>query len=130
MQNETSTIVRNLGTDDSVNVCDCCGKTGLKNTVAFETESGDVVHYGVVCASRAMGKPANVVRLETKVADDAKAAAKRAADDAAQRARFQKWVAHLVALTGGRFDYAGKPDVFAMLQAAGGYAKAVQSFTI
>lgn len=43
---------RILGTDDSVNSCDCCGRTGLKFTVTIELESGEIVHYGQVCATR------------------------------------------------------------------------------
>ena len=42
-----------LGITDE-GVCGCCGKTNLKRTVAMETESGDVVHYGTDCASKAM----------------------------------------------------------------------------
>lgn len=41
-----------LGTDDSVNTCDCCGKTNLKFTVVVENESGEILHYGCVCATR------------------------------------------------------------------------------
>lgn len=128
MQNETSKIVKTLGTDDSVNVCDCCGKNNLKETIAFETECGEVVHYGVVCASRAIGKPAKVVRAEVKSADNAKFEAELEAKRAAANDRFAKWVLHLVSITGGIKDFAGSWDVFKMIQAAGGYAKASESF--
>lgn len=108
--------------------CDCCGKVDLKSTVAFETESGDVVHYGVVCAARAMGKDAKVVRTETRAADNAKREAARHAAEQAHQASMKRWVAHLVSLTGGLFYRNGEPDICRMLQAAGGYAKAEKSF--
>lgn len=121
-------IIANLGTDDSVNTCDCCGKTNLKATVAFETESGDVVHYGVVCAARAMGKDAKAVQSETRTADNAKREAAREAAEQAHQASMKRWVAHLVSLTGGLFYCNGEPDICRMLQAAGGYAEAEKSF--
>ena len=122
-------ILRALGTDDSVNVCDCCGRTNLKATVAFETKSGDVVHFGFVCASRAIGKPVPAIRYEAKAADEAKEAARRREAHEADKARTARWEAHLVALTGGIFQYDGRPDVFRMLQAAGGFSKAVETFS-
>jgi hypothetical protein len=50
-----------LGTDDSVNACDCCGKTGLKHTVTVEVE-GEIFHYGSVCATRHTGMTAPAVK--------------------------------------------------------------------
>lgn len=43
------------GIVDNVNDCDCCGKTGLVKTVALETSDGEIVYYGVTCASVALG---------------------------------------------------------------------------
>jgi hypothetical protein len=43
------------GIVDNVNDCDCCGKTGLVKTVALETSEGEIVYYGVTCASIALG---------------------------------------------------------------------------
>lgn len=43
-----------LGTDDSINVCDCCGKSNLKYSVTLETDAGDIVHYGSDCAGAAL----------------------------------------------------------------------------
>lgn len=54
-----------LGIDDSVNTCDCCGKTGLKFTVAVDV-AGQILHYGSVCVTRHTGKLAKVVRKEAK----------------------------------------------------------------
>lgn len=59
-------MARALGTDDSVNTCDCCGKTNLKFTVAIELDGGEVVHYGQVCASRNTGKSRPVINAEIK----------------------------------------------------------------
>lgn len=48
--------MRYLGMTDEVTACDCCGKSDLQRTVAFETEDGEVVHYGTTCAARHTGK--------------------------------------------------------------------------
>ena len=43
-----------LGISDEVTTCDCCGKTGLKRTVAM-TDDGDNVHFfGCTCAANAL----------------------------------------------------------------------------
>lgn len=48
------------GTTDEVTVCDCCGKKNLNTTVILEVISGenagDLLHFGSVCAARAMGQ--------------------------------------------------------------------------
>lgn len=44
-------MIKILGTDDAVNTCDCCGKSGLKSTVIVDVD-GEVMHYGSVCATR------------------------------------------------------------------------------
>ena len=120
-------LIKCLGTDDSVNSCDCCGRNNLKATVAFETESGDVVHFGVVCAAKASGKSSVSIRAEARVADDAKASAARFESDKRHAERSAKWEAYLIKATGGIFD--GKvPNVFRMIQALGGYGKALEGF--
>jgi len=40
-----------LGTTDIPN-CDCCGKTNLTRAVGLETEDGEVLNVGVICASK------------------------------------------------------------------------------
>jgi hypothetical protein len=40
-----------LGTTDIPN-CDCCGKTNLTRAVGLETEDGQVLNVGVICASK------------------------------------------------------------------------------
>lgn len=40
-----------LGTTDYPN-CDCCGKTNLTRAVGLETEAGEVLNVGVICASK------------------------------------------------------------------------------
>lgn len=47
-----------LGTTDEVDTCDCCGKTNLKCTVAFEKADGATVYYGTTCAARHTGRKA------------------------------------------------------------------------
>lgn len=63
-----------LGTDDSTNVCDCCGKTGLKYTVAVEI-GGRIMHYGSVCATRHTGKTSKEIKLIIKTDIEARKAA-------------------------------------------------------
>jgi hypothetical protein len=52
-----------LGYDDSVNTCDCCGKTNLKSTVIVDVD-GDILHYGSVCATRHTGKTSKEIKKE------------------------------------------------------------------
>jgi hypothetical protein len=55
-----------LGITDEITSCDCCGKTNLKKTVVLENESGNVVYYGVDCASQAItGNKKNRKLIET-----------------------------------------------------------------
>lgn len=71
-------MAKALGTDDSVNTCDCCGKTNLKFTVAIELDGGEIVHYGQVCARRNTGKDQRTISREIREA-------RQAAVNAAQR---------------------------------------------
>jgi tRNA A37 threonylcarbamoyladenosine modification protein TsaB len=54
-----------LGITDEVTSCSCCGKTGLKCTVAIDA-GGEVVYYGRTCATRHTGKPSKVINKEAK----------------------------------------------------------------
>jgi hypothetical protein len=120
-------LIKCLGTDDSVNCCDCCGRDNLKATVAFETESGDVVHFGVVCAAKAASTSSASIRIQVRAADEAKALAARAESDKKQMAHMAKWEAYLLKATGGIFD--GRvPNIALMIQALGGYGKAREGF--
>jgi len=85
---------------------------------------------GVVCAARARGIMAADIRREERYANQAKADAKAAAQRAEWDARYARWVAHLVALTGGIREWNGSPNwsVGLMIAAAGGYAKALETF--
>lgn len=47
--------VKLLGISDDVTTCDCCGRTGLKRTVAMEIGDGSLpVYYGTSCAANAL----------------------------------------------------------------------------
>ncbi len=59
-------MARALGTNDSVTTCDCCGKSNLKSTVIMELDSGEIVHYGRVCARRNTGKEQKTITSEIK----------------------------------------------------------------
>ncbi len=73
-----------LGISDDIDHCDCCGRTGLKRTVALHptSDASDIRYYGTSCAAAALRTSAGRV---TKVAQAAQAAADAAAE---QRARF------------------------------------------
>jgi hypothetical protein len=58
-----------LGTTDEVTVCDCCGKSNLKSTVAFDV-AGEIVHYGSTCAARNTGRKLTIWVSEKKAADE------------------------------------------------------------
>jgi hypothetical protein len=66
-----------LGVDDSVTICDCCGKRDLKSTVVIELTDGEIVHYGRVCASRNTGKDRRTITGEIKAHRLAQVAAAR-----------------------------------------------------
>lgn len=53
-----------IGIDDSVNTCDCCGKSNLKSTVVMQSSEGEIFHYGSTCATRNTGKVAKVIKQE------------------------------------------------------------------
>ena len=82
---------RYLGTTDEVTTCDCCGKSGLKKTVALCFGEGDVLHYGVTCAARSLQTTAAEVRASARRADEEAYRAKCAAEDAKRQAAFKIW---------------------------------------
>ncbi len=59
-------MAKALGTDDSVNTCDCCGKSNLKFTVVIELDDGEIAHYGQVCARHNTGKAQKQITSELK----------------------------------------------------------------
>lgn len=59
-------MARALGIDDSVTSCECCGKVNLKSTVVIELDSGEIVHYGSVCAARNTGKSSKQINGEIR----------------------------------------------------------------
>lgn len=71
-----------LGTDDSVNACDCCGKSGLKFTVIVELDDGEIAHYGSTCATRNTGKASKVINAEIRAEQERVRAAIAAAERA------------------------------------------------
>jgi hypothetical protein len=72
--NRRTKMAKALGIDDSINTCDCCGKTNLKCTVAILLDCGEIVHYGRTCAMRNTGKAAPVIAAEIKAHEAAKLA--------------------------------------------------------
>lgn len=73
----TTATLTILGVSDDVTGCECCGKTGLKRTVALGDADGAVVYYGTDCAARALGVTGK------QVDKDVRSAARKAADERA-----------------------------------------------
>lgn len=57
--------------DDSVTTCDCCGRTDLKATVLMQSDLGELVHFGQVCAARNSGKTRKQITTEIRAERDA-----------------------------------------------------------
>lgn len=65
-----------LGTNDAVNACECCGKSGLKFTVMVNI-GGEVLHYGSTCATRHTGKTSSQIKQAIVAARDERKVAAR-----------------------------------------------------
>lgn len=78
MNNQLIELIR---ITDSVKSCDCCGKSNLKKTAELNID-GEIVHYGVNCAARALGftnktySARNASELESAYKSRAKVTAK------------------------------------------------------
>jgi hypothetical protein len=51
---------------DEIDTCECCGRTGLKATVAMQLDCGGILHYGRTCAARNSGKTSQQVTKEIR----------------------------------------------------------------
>ena len=49
---------------DEIDTCNCCGRTGLKATVAMQLSDGGILHYGRTCAARNSSKTHKQIRQE------------------------------------------------------------------
>lgn len=90
----------------SPEVCDCCGREGLKKTVKLISPEGRVVWFGVGCAARAMGcKPPVVRQARQEAIDTLEEQERRANWDVAQAedARWQAWLDAHTTARGNRF---------------------------
>lgn len=104
-----------LGTDDSVNACDCCGKSNLKSTVVVDVD-GEILHYGSICATGHTGMTASGVKRAVAAAYAAKLDAamrefKRSAEYIAQEVAFA--AAHRAGLIGVSFRDATRVESLA-----------------
>jgi hypothetical protein len=63
-------MARALFIDDSITTCECCGKTGLKATVAMLLEDDSLAHYGRTCAARNTGKSGQEITREVRAERD------------------------------------------------------------
>lgn len=62
--------VKILGINDESDRCDHCGKTNLKRTIILDID-GEIVRYGVDCASRALNRKATLIERSAIVAESA-----------------------------------------------------------
>lgn len=110
---------RFLGTSDEINTCECCGRKGLKSTVALSIDESDPVYYGVSCAAQALRLSAKEVRAFAKAVDDANEAEINRLKEIERRKEDAVWQAYLDERVPEL-----KGDRFRQIQALGGYAKA------
>lgn len=71
------TSYKTLAIVDDVDTCDCCGKSGLKLTIAMERDDGEVLYFGSVCATRHAGRDSKTINREAADALTGKKAAAR-----------------------------------------------------
>lgn len=119
----THEIAGYLGTDDSVNTCDCCGKTGLKNTVALLTTDGNEVFYGVTCAARALGIDSKSVKSSARIAQREREDKAEAAAQVERDKKQARWWAFVVANFPVTRDSRGEIDWYRTYEQNGGYTK-------
>lgn len=115
-----------LGTSDEVSTCDCCGRQGLKSTVALLLAGSDEpVYYGATCAAHALRRTVKEIRSSAKAADRAAWAIRAAADQIRARAEDARWQAFLDAGDPAHArSYMGGPDRFRQIEALGGHTAA------
>jgi hypothetical protein len=53
--------------DDSITTCECCGRANLKATVLMQSDLGELVHFGRICAARNTGKTSQLRRAGTQI---------------------------------------------------------------
>lgn len=115
---------RYLGTTDDVTTCDCCGRTGLKNTVVIEMhDDAEPLYYGVTCAARALKTTAKEVRYEAKRADTLKRekeAAERQEERNKATAAWSAWLDSQVPSLAGH--------IFLQIERLGGYGPAHERY--
>jgi len=121
---EVERSVRFRGTTADVTTCEHCGRADLKKTVILEfDDSGEPVHYGVVCAAHALGRDAKYIQQRAKTADDENDRRRAKATDAARHAGMEVWRSWL-AEHAPPSDARGKvarDDVFRMIESLGGW---------
>jgi hypothetical protein len=66
--------VKIMGITDEVTTCGCCGRNGLKKTIALEIDEV-LTHYGTQCAAKALRYGNGAKFTTTKITAEAKLAA-------------------------------------------------------
>lgn len=113
-------VTKVLGTTDEVTTCDCCGRQGLKKTVALLLPGSDSpVFYGVTCAAVAQRRTIKEIRTEAREADLAKARAAQLEREAASRIEHARWRAFLE--TASSTLPRRSAEIVDMIEALGGY---------
>lgn len=105
----------------SPDVCDCCGREGLKKTVKLINPAGRVVWFGTGCAARAMGCDEEIVRAARKDAqtrEEANAKADLDRERAKEDARWQAFLNERAGASSDRFAQISKLGGFKAARAA------------
>lgn len=74
---------------DEVDTCECCGRTGLKATVAMQLSDGGILYYGRTCAARNSGKDQRQIKKE--IADNQQARIDAAYNELRETPAMKAW---------------------------------------
>lgn len=118
-----------LGTTD-IDTCECCGRTGLKQTIAMALIDADgnhlqTVHYGTTCAAKATKWTVKEVKQKQSDADKAAREMQEAENRRKEEEKDAAWSEWLTAQTG--MD--GVKDRLNAIRALGGFIAAQTAFS-
>ena len=109
------------GYTNSVTTCDCCGRDGLKVTVAlWDAVEAQEVYFGTTCAARAMSIGVKEVKHRADAAELARIEAEAEARAEAHRVEMAAWCAWLSSRFAPVYDSGSDSlNIFATCKRAG-----------
>ena len=109
------------GYTNSITTCDCCGRDGLKVTVAlWDAVEAQEVYFGTTCAARAMSIGVKEVKYRADAAELARIEAEAEARAEAHRIEMAAWCAWLSSRFAPVYDSGSdRLNIFATCKRAG-----------